>query len=189
MKLSNRFIELAVEKLRGTMSDEDIVSKLSEPAVEIDYCDENISLAGGISKLGDYKYRYRENGKSSSGLYFPIEMFNRRYPSICLILWKENCFPGSVLVDIHSSRNISPNDINTDLLYLWANRYIRSGKFRPSHSHGAFMGLEGSVHLKDHLNPPNSGNASAFEWIVIKDYPREPVSEYNKNKWNNANAG
>lgn len=93
-----------------------------------------------------------------------------RFPYISTLLWKGSVFHGfEALYRLSATSNCCPADCSDALLWLQSQGYIIPKQFRPTHSQAAFMGLEKGVHKRDAVNPPNAGNASAFDWECIKE--------------------
>ncbi len=125
----------------------------------IDPCDPLIRIAGGACTLGDHL-----NVSTPTALA-------RAYPYLDNILWEGNTFSGEALYLTHAGKSTMLADTVPHLMYLWANGYIKPAKLRPSHSNAALMGLDEGARGRGSNDPPNSSDACAFDWTVLKGYP------------------
>jgi hypothetical protein len=88
------------------------------------------------------------------------------------VLWGtdlDHVFHGSYLMDL-GSNSLTSGDASDALLCLKREGYIEVVKFNPSPSEAAILGLSGRVYVRSAFEPPNAGNAFAFDWKVVKDW-------------------
>ena len=99
-----------------------------------------------------------------------LETVFRRYPDLHKVLWIPNFFHGSAIMDLATpigKKSLMANDASDALLSLAHHGFIIHAKFRPSVSEGALLGLSYHAYKNSHKEPPNCGNAHAFDWEVI----------------------
>ena len=93
------------------------------------------------------------------------------YPHLHTILWGDNLdhvFHGSTLMDLGNNSLMFANASDA-LLALHRAGYIEPTIFSPSISEAAVLGLSHPVYAKSHIEPPNQGNAFAWDWKVTRE--------------------
>lgn len=94
-----------------------------------------------------------------------------RYPSLHTLLWGaelHNVFHGSRLMDLGRTNSMS-SDASDALLALEQSGYIKPTLFNPSVSEAAILGLSHPTYKDSHRQPPNPGNAFAWDWQVLRE--------------------